>query len=56
MQAQGYIRGHPDGMKRIVISFDQETFEDVRRLATKSGTSFAEAARTLITWGLETDQ
>jgi hypothetical protein len=43
-----------DGPKRIVIGFDSETFDQVRELAKKSGTSFAEQTRQLVEFGLET--
>ena len=43
----------PDSMRRIVIAFDIETFEEVRARATDAGTSFAEQVRLLTTFGLE---
>jgi len=39
--------------RRIVVSFDKETFGQVRELAVKAGTSFAEQARLLVEFGLE---
>lgn len=42
-----------DGMKRIVISFDVETFESVKVYAASNRWSFAEAVRNLVEWGLD---
>lgn len=39
--------------KRIVVSFDEETFDQVNEYARLERVSFAEAIRTLVTWGLE---
>lgn len=44
---------HSTETRRIVVSFDEETFEEVRGLALKAGTSFAEQARLLVEFGLE---
>ena len=44
---------HSTETRRIVISFDEETFGEVRELALKAGTSFAEQARLLVEFGLE---
>jgi hypothetical protein len=41
--------------RRVVISLDHETFEQVSDMAFRDGTTWAEAARTLIEWGLDTD-
>jgi len=38
---------------QIVIRFDRDTFDQVRALAVKEGTSFSEQVRRLIEWGLE---
>lgn len=40
--------------RRIVIGFDTETFQQVHELAAQAGTSFAEQARLLVEFGLET--
>lgn len=40
-------------MKRIVVSFDDETFEVIRQRAATHRTSFAEQVRQLVEWGLE---
>jgi hypothetical protein len=40
--------------RRIVIGFDTETFQQVHGLAVQAGTSFAEQARLLVEFGLET--
>ena len=37
---------------QIVVRFDTETFSEIRAMAVKDGTSFAEAVRQLVTWGL----
>jgi hypothetical protein len=44
---------HSTETRRIVVSFDEETFGEVRGLALKAGTSFAEQARLLVEFGLE---
>lgn len=44
---------HSTETRRIVVSFDEETFWQVRGLAVKAGTSFAEQARLLVEFGLE---
>lgn len=41
------------GLKRIVVAFDDETFEVIRDRAVKAQTSFAEQVRQLVEWGLE---
>lgn len=38
--------------RRIVISLDDDTFEEVATLAAKADRSFAAQARDLIEWGL----
>jgi hypothetical protein len=40
-------------VKRIAVSFDDETFDQVRELAAKAGISFAEQNRQLVEFGLE---
>lgn len=50
---KGWTRG--DEMKRIVVSFDAETFDQIRTRAVAKGTSFAEQVRILTEWGLEAD-
>ena len=45
--------GFPKGlMRRIVVSFDDETFDQVRALAQRSSVSFGEAVRQLVEVGL----
>lgn len=51
MPAQGYQRHN---LKRVSIGFDQDTFEDVSKRASKAKTSFAEEVRLLVTIGIET--
>ncbi|WP_442580738.1 hypothetical protein ACSBOB_01675 [Mesorhizobium sp. ASY16-5R] len=52
---QGWTRGD-DAMKRIVVSFDVEKFDQIRARAVAKGTSFAEQVRLLTEWGLEVEQ
>jgi hypothetical protein len=51
---KGWTRG--DAMKRIVVSFDAETFDQIRSRAVAKNTSFAEQVRLLTEWGLEADR
>ena len=53
MSAHGYQRGDSD-LRRIVVSFDTETFEVIRSRADTAHTSFAEEVRLLTTIGIET--
>lgn len=48
--ANGLRRGV---MSRIVVSFDDETFEVVKSQALANNRSFAEQVRLLVEWGLE---
>lgn len=48
--AAGYLR---NGMRRIAVEFDQETFDLVQTLALRDRVSFAEVVRQLVEWGLE---
>lgn len=48
--ANGLRRGC---MSRIVVSFDDETFEQVKSQALANNRSFAEQVRLLVEWGLE---
>ena len=52
--ARGVKRTEGSGL-RVVITFDPETFEQVRNRADRLETSFAEQIRTLVEWGLEAD-
>ena len=47
--AKGFRKGVN---KRIVVSFDDETFDEIQALATRNGVSFAEQVRTLCEWGM----
>lgn len=51
--AVGY-RNH--GKIRVVVSFDDDTFSEIRAKATRDKTSFAEQVRQLVEWGLMTDE
>lgn len=48
---KGFKRHH---MKRIVVQFDPETFDEIEALAAKDKVSFAEKVRQIVEWGLET--
>lgn len=39
-------------MRRIVVSFDEDTFAQVRRRALKNGVSFGATVRELVEFGL----
>lgn len=39
--------------KRVVVSFDDETFDAIAARAVASETSFAAAVRELVEWGLQ---
>jgi len=41
------------GKRRIVVEFDQETFDQVQAKAATDNVSFGEAVRQLVEWGLE---
>lgn len=49
------VRHGPNDM-RIVVSFDDETFETIRNRAIQRGTSFAEQVRQLCEWGMEAEE
>ncbi len=51
-QAKGILNGN---LMRLVCSFDIETWEQVRGLARKRGTSVAHQVRQLVELGLETE-
>lgn len=42
-------------MLRHVCQFDEETFEQIKAMARKKGTSIAEQIRLLVEWGLEAE-
>lgn len=50
--AKGSTRG-VGGVRRIVVSFDPETFVQISRRATRARHSFAEEVRLLVEFGLE---
>lgn len=50
--ARGDGRQHGD-LRRIIVSFPEETFAEIRERAERERTSFAEQVRTLVEWGLE---
>lgn len=39
-------------MKRVVVSFDDETFDAIAARAVAGGMSFAASVRELVEWGL----
>ena len=45
------VRHGPNDI-RIVVSFDDESFAEIRNRAVTAGTSFAEQVRLLCEWGL----
>lgn len=47
-RAPGRGKVYPDGSVRIVIGFDEDTFAEVRALALKEKTCFAEQVRQLV--------
>lgn len=49
---KGSTRAAGNGMRRIVVAFDDDTFDQVRKRATKSGVSFGSAVRELVEFGL----
>lgn len=51
--AVGYRRHASSDLRRVVVSFDSETFAQVRRFAQSENCSFAEAVRLLVEFGLE---
>ena len=52
-KAKGFSRGGGSDMRRIVVSFDTETFEQVRQRALAEKCSFADQVRLLVEFGLE---
>lgn len=50
---RGDAHGDHKCIRRIVVSFDDETFEEIRQRAVKAGTSFAEQVRLLVEFGME---
>lgn len=53
--ARGIQRTDGSGL-RIVITFDPDTFGQIRDRAERLDTSFGEQVRTLVEWGLEADE
>lgn len=47
---QGFAEG---ACRRIVVSFDEETFDQIRRRAIANNQSFAASVRELVEFGLE---
>lgn len=45
--------GTRHNQRRIVIGFDDETFQVIRDRSIREKTSFAEQVRLLVEWGLE---
>jgi hypothetical protein len=44
---------HYADLRRIMVAFDEQTFQEIRMLAIERQTSFAEQVRLLVEWGLE---
>jgi hypothetical protein len=43
----------PSGERQIICAFDDETFAEIRALATRAGISFRAQVRELVEFGLE---
>lgn len=43
----------PGVLRRIMVAFDDETFDRLRQMAARDQSSFAEQVRLLVEWGLE---
>lgn len=52
----GSTRTHVRDQRRIVVSFDEETFQTIRDRALASQQSFAATVRELVEWGLMEDE
>ena len=53
----GSKKGRTDScMTRIVVSFDDDTFAEIRHRAIWQGRSFGQMVRELVEWGLEADE
>ena len=51
------VTGHQRGRKKgVPIYFDPDQIEAVNEWRRRNGGNFSEAVRTLIEWGLESDQ
>lgn len=50
--SRGDGKNHGD-LRRIVVAFPTETFDEIRERAVREQTSFAEQVRMLTEWGLE---
>jgi hypothetical protein len=48
--AKGYVKGNS---RRIVVSLDDDVFEEIGALAKAHNCSMAEEIRCLIDWGIE---
>lgn len=46
--------GNPD-VRRIVVSWEVQTFDEIRARAERNGSSFAQAVRELVELGLEAE-
>ena len=51
------VQKHGEGtMRRIVVAFPPDTFEEIRQHALRERTSFAEQVRKFVEWGLEIEE
>lgn len=50
--AVGYVKPSHPGFRRIVVSFEEDVFEEIQARAVKRGQSFAAAVRDLVEFGL----
>lgn len=54
--AKGVVDPRDPTRRQIVVAFDGDVFDQVRKRAVKEKTSFAEQVRLLVEWGLEADE
>lgn len=52
--AEGAVRAN--GIRKFNTAFDEETYQQIRNLAMKSGVSFTQQVRLLVEWGLEAEK
>lgn len=50
--ARGSTRHHVKDCRRLVVSFDEETFAEMRRRALASDRPMSKVIRELVEWGL----
>jgi hypothetical protein len=55
-KSRGDHRGEYGDMRRIIVAFPEETFALIQQRAAKEQSSFAEQVRTLVEWGLDSEE